>query len=61
MLSNKEKVERLQECIALLQDVDAMQQTALGDIAVAWDNHVTIQSLIEDFEEDIEDLKSPLS
>ena len=54
MLTNKEKAERLQMCIALLEDVDAMQQTALGDSDVCYDNHTRIQDLIFDFEADIE-------
>ena len=58
MLTLAEKIQRLQDCIALLEDVDAMQQTALGDSDVSMDNHITIQSLITDFEEDIEDLEA---
>ena len=58
MLTLAEKIQRLQDCIALLEDVDAMQQVALGDSDVCMDNHITIQSLITDFEEDIEDLEA---
>ena len=54
MLSNKEKAERLQMCIALLEDVDAMQQAALGASDVCEDNHNRIQDLIFDFEADVE-------
>lgn len=57
MLTNKEKAERLQMCVAMLQDVDAMQQAALGDSDVCYQNHNLIQDLIEDFETDIEELK----
>lgn len=53
-MTNQEKIQRLQDCIALLQDVDAMQQTAIGDSDVAYDNHNRIQDLIEDFEADLE-------
>ena len=53
MLTNKERAERLQMCIALLEDVDAMQQTALGDSDVCYDNHTRIQDLISDFEADV--------
>lgn len=56
-MTNQEKIQRLQDCIALLQDVDAMQQTALGDSDVAYDNHNRIQDLIDDFETDLEELK----
>ena len=54
MLTNKEKAERLQMAIALLEDVDAMQQAALGDSDVTYDNHIRIQDLISDFSADVE-------
>ena len=57
MLSNKEKLERLKMCVAMLEDVDAMQQAALGDSDICYENHNRIQDLIEDFETDIEELK----
>ena len=57
MLSNKEKLERLEMCVAMLQDVDAMQQAALGASDVCYENHNRIQDLIEDFEADIEELR----
>lgn len=53
MLTRAEQIQRLQDCVALLQDVDAMQQTALGDSDVCYDNHTRIQDLIFDFEADI--------
>jgi hypothetical protein len=56
MLTDKEKSERLRMCIALLHDVDAMQQTALGDSDVCYANHNKLQELIEDFEADVQDL-----
>ena len=59
MLSNQEKVERLKMCIALLQDVDAMQQAALGDSDVCYANHNKLQDLIEDFEADVAELSEP--
>ena len=58
MLSNKEKADRLLECIALLQDVDVMQQSALGDSDVSQFNSKLLQELIADFEEDISNLKA---
>ena len=58
MLTNKEKAARLEMCVAMLQDVDAMQQAALGDSDVCYENHNRIQDLIEDFEADIEELKN---
>ena len=57
MLTNKEKAARLEMCVAMLQDVDAMQQAALGDSDICYENHNRIQDLIEDFETDIEELK----
>ena len=56
-MTNQEKLERLQMCVAMLQDVDAMQQAALGASDVCYENHNRIQDLIEDFEADIEELK----
>jgi hypothetical protein len=53
MLTPAQKILRLQDCIALLEDVDAMQQVALGDTDVARDGHERIRALIEDFEADI--------
>jgi len=54
MLTNKDKALKLREAIALLMDVDALQQTALGDSDVSYDNHNRIQDLIEDFRADVE-------
>ena len=59
MLSNKEKAERLRMCIALLEDVDAMQQAALGASDVCYANHNKLQELVEDFEADVEALSNP--
>lgn len=57
MLTREEKLQRLQDCVALLEDVDAMQQAALGDSDICYENHNRIQELIEDFKMDIEELK----
>ena len=57
MLTNKEKAARLEMCVAMLQDVDAMQQAALGASDVCYDNHCRIEDLIFDFEADIAELK----
>lgn len=57
MLTNAQKVARLEMCVAMLQDVDAMQQAAMGDSDICYANHNKIQDLIEDFETDIEELK----
>lgn len=57
-LTAKEKAARLEMCVAMLQDVDAMQQAALGDSDVCYDNHNRIQDLIEDLEADIAEFKN---
>jgi hypothetical protein len=54
MLTNQDKALKLREAIALLMDVDALQQTALGDCDVCYDNHNRIQDLIDDFAADVE-------
>lgn len=54
MLTKQEQIERLQDCIALLEDVDAKQQAALGASDVTYDNHNRIQDLIFDFQADID-------
>jgi hypothetical protein len=54
MLTKQEQIERLQDCIALLEDVDARQQAALGASDVTYDNHNRIQDLIFDFQADID-------
>jgi hypothetical protein len=54
MLTNKDKALKLREAIALLMDVDALQQAALGDSDVSYDNHNRIQDLIEDFTADVD-------
>ena len=56
-LTNAQKVARLEMCVAMLMDVDAMQQAAMGDSDVCYANHNKIQELIEDFETDIQELK----
>ncbi len=57
MLTLKQKIEKMQEAIALLLDADALQQTALGDCDVAYETHNRIQSVIDDITDDIEDLE----
>ena len=57
MLTAQQKILKLQEAIALLQDADAIQQAALGDSDVCYDNHNRIQGIIEDFEEDIQNFR----
>ena len=54
MLTNKEKALKLREAIALLQDVDCLQQAAIGESDVCEDNFWRIQGLIDDLEADAE-------
>ena len=53
-----EKIQRLQDCIALLMDVDVMQQAVLGDTVECEDNHNMLEDLIEQFSEKLEDLQN---
>ena len=53
-----DKIARLKECIALLDDVDAMQQAALVDSSeMSLVYHNRVQDLIEDFESEIDALE----
>jgi hypothetical protein len=56
MLTAKEKALKLREAIALLQDVDALVQTALGDTDVCYDTHCGIEELIDELRADVMDL-----
>ena len=51
------KLQLLERCVALLHEVDALQQYALGDSDVRDDNHTMIHELIDEFMVDIEELK----
>ena len=53
MLTHKQKADKLREAIALLEDVDCLQQAAIGASDVCEDNHIRIQDLIEDLTADI--------
>jgi len=54
MLTNYEKKVRLQDAIALLNDVDAMQQVVFGTDDISLDNHMTILELIGCLEDELE-------
>jgi hypothetical protein len=56
MLTAKEKADKLREAIALLMDVDALVQTALGDTDVCYDTHCGIEELIDELRADVMDL-----
>ena len=56
MLTDKQRADKLREAIALLMDADALQQTALGDSDVCYENHNCIQGLIDDLTADVQEL-----
>ena len=56
MLTTQQQVEKLQEAIALLMDVDALVQAALGDTDSCYDTHCQIEELIDDLIADVADL-----
>lgn len=51
------KADILRMCIDLLEEVDALQQEALGATDVCYETHNRIQDLIEDLEADIQELE----
>ena len=57
-MTTAEKIQRLQDCIALLMDVDVMQQAVLGATMECEDNHNLLEDLIEQFSEKLEDLQN---
>ena len=59
MLTPAIKIEKLQEAIALLQDVDALQQVGLSDLdsETCYEIHNVIQDVIGDLEEAIDALE----
>jgi hypothetical protein len=57
MLTTAQKIAKLQEAIALLQDADNLQQAALGDSDVCYETHNAIQNIIDDIADDIADLQ----
>ena len=48
MLTAKQKAEMLSRVVDLLNEADALQQQALGDSDVCWDNHEAIQDIADD-------------
>jgi hypothetical protein len=55
MLTAKEKADKLREAIALLMDVDALVQAALGDTDVCYDTHCQIEELIDELTVDVQE------
>ena len=60
MLTNKQKADKLREAIALLQDVDALQQVGLAemDSDVCYEIHNELEDIIGNLEEAIEELEA---
>jgi len=62
MLTPAIKIEKLQEAIALLQDVDALQQVGMADSdsETSYEIHNLVQDIIDDLAEAIEKLEGEL-
>lgn len=60
MLTNKQKADKLREAIALLQDVDALQQVGLADLDsdACYEIHNELDNIIDNLEEAIEELEA---
>jgi hypothetical protein len=56
MLTDAQKAAKLREAIALLQDADALVQTALGDTDACYDTHCGIEEIIDELQADVMDL-----
>jgi hypothetical protein len=58
-LTNKQKADKLREAIALLMDVDALQQTAMAEMDgdVSYDLHCELEEIIDTLREGVEELE----
>jgi energy-converting hydrogenase A subunit M len=58
MLTAKQKADKLREAIALLQDVDCLQQVVMADLDsdVCYELHNEIEDIIYTLEEAVEEL-----
>jgi hypothetical protein len=61
MLTAKNKSKLLNDAVDLLEQVDMLQQKALGASDVCRDNHERIWDLIEDFVADIVEFDSQVA
>ena len=52
-MTKQQQALKLREAIALLMDADALQQAAIGESDVCYDNHNRIQDLINDLTADV--------
>lgn len=60
-MTTQEKIDRLQEAIALLKDANAIQQSVLNDpLSLSEDIQNALQAIIWDLEDEITDLKDPV-
>lgn len=57
MLTNKDKAQLLRDAVEMLNEADRLQQLALGDSDVCWDNHEAIQGIADDLVLDIVELE----
>lgn len=57
-LTNKQKADKLREAIALLQDVDALQQTGFAELNsdASYELHNELEEIIDTLEDAIEEL-----
>ena len=60
-LTNAQRADKLREAIALLQDVDALQQTAIADVGayseVCYELHNELDNIIDTLVEAAEELE----
>ena len=56
-MTDAQKAALLRQAMDLLEEADALQQKALGDSDVCYDNHNRIQAIVEDFMYDIMQLE----
>ena len=57
MLTSKDKAQLLRDAVEMLNEADRLQQLALGDCDVCWDNHEAIQGIADDIVLDIVELE----
>jgi hypothetical protein len=60
MLTDKQKADKLREAIALLMDVDALQQTAMAemDSDVSYELHCELEEIIDTLTDGIKELEA---
>ena len=60
-MTTQEKIDRLQEAIALLKDANAIQQSVLNDpLSLSEDIQNALQAIIWDLEDEVTNLKDPV-